>query len=221
MTPRAREIRDRAWQDRAMGHERSLSPDAVAYLASLERVKHVPTSEVERLFAERGHPAPPVWLSFHERFAGYLQRGADTIEWGLAFDRDCWLGAMEVEVELDEGRRRIVCGDAHPSYECWLYDDGDYTGEGIRAVLFEVKLERDALVWRLASRGPRRTWHCAVDSGKLAERLSVVTAATDKYYTTWAAEDVVAFQGHIGDSSTHIYALSTAESRARRLLGLP
>jgi hypothetical protein len=74
---------------------------------------------VEQMLVDGGYPCPSVWLDFHERYAGYIEKfGKDAALWGLAHPRAIWVDTNSVEAEFDDSDESwtITCADVHPSY---------------------------------------------------------------------------------------------------------
>ena len=69
-----------------------LSKRARLFLSGLKRVTPIPTKRVETLLSGNYPPnAVATWLSFHERYAGYIDRTAnDASLWGIAHHKTHW-----------------------------------------------------------------------------------------------------------------------------------
>lgn len=132
------------------------------FLATLRRDTPVPTAVVEQRIRDAGHPAHPVWLEFHDAYAGYIEELApgDVAFWGLshAADRDpppIWVNPDEVLITPADGRlpEGIGCADAHPVHDYELLANGHFLGIGGPAESFDRKLERHGLMMDFYSRG--------------------------------------------------------------------
>ncbi|MFY0540408.1 hypothetical protein [Nannocystis pusilla] len=96
-------------------------------------------------------------MTFHERYAGYLERlGQDWAIWGLVHKNPTWLSPMQPDIdrESNEDTWYITCADAHPSYEYRLDNRGEVVGT--RAESFDIEVERSALGWDFRQRGETR-----------------------------------------------------------------
>lgn len=183
----------------------NLSSRALAYLATLRRVDHVPVGEVSEALKRAGCPVVDVWIDFHMRFGGYEEVIGDEIAtWGIVHSAPQWLDAGEVSFELRGDMLRIVCADVHPSYDYWLNSNGEFVGLGGGAPCetFDVKIERDAMFWEATAQD--RPWSLDLDLLKVAGSVDtlrrvvdaeIVAEASDKYTTCWKARDVIVIQG--------------------------
>jgi hypothetical protein len=88
-----------------------------------------------------------VWLTFHERYAGYSENlGGDVARWGLAFESASWLARRQVAfIRFDGEITSIACADVHPSHDYLLFTEGEFVGPLSVSSSFEIKVERDAL----------------------------------------------------------------------------
>jgi hypothetical protein len=97
-----------------------LSERARRYLASLRRIKAVPTPEVERALREQGLPCFSAWLDFHERYAGYVEPlGAEVAIWGIVHENSHWIKPGRAAVEKSHGEEAewlVACAEVHGSY---------------------------------------------------------------------------------------------------------
>ncbi len=161
---------------------------AELYLASLKRVDIVPIDAVRTLAAKQGIALTEPLIQFHERFAGYTeQMGRDVAVWGLVHARPQWLTPYTLEV-FDAGEVLMACADAHPSYDYTLTMSGEFVGSGAGGPCesFEVKVERNAEVWRVMNSGGRLDLEQSTmpHSAQLAwienQHLDMVPAASDK-----------------------------------------
>ncbi len=121
----------------------SLSEAAIQFLATLERLPHVPTRQVESILLAAGQPCFEPWLAFHDQFAGYVERmGRDVAVWGLMHERPQWLSPLEadIEPEKDGVTLYITCADVHPSYSYQLDNKGEFLG--FPAECFATHVER-------------------------------------------------------------------------------
>jgi hypothetical protein len=161
-----------------------LSSRARRFLATLERRPAVPTAEVEAIITGSGFPCFAPWLTFHERYAGYVERSAhDWFIWGLAHRNPYWLGANAVDVdsELDGKTWYITCADGHPSYTYRLEHTGEFLGGPAES--FDIHVERLALGWEFKQRGAARV--CSVDELRDPAFRQVFEARVKPY---WVAE---------------------------------
>ncbi len=131
----------------------ALTTRATTYLATLERTPTPSTAEVEAALRERSLPRFDSWLSFHERYAGYVEPlGRDKAVWGLIHGQGTWLkNTPDVDREVKEERWYVRCADVHPSYNYTLDHSGEFLAHPART--FDVKVERDALVHELGRQG--------------------------------------------------------------------
>ena len=135
--------------------EAALSPLAQHYLAQLTRTRPVPTSKVERLLLDEGWPRFEAWVSFHERYAGYVQlSGSEFFVWGLVHKDPQWLppGEPDVDKEPNKNVWYVACADGHPSYNYRLDQKGTFLGGPSRT--FDIFVERLALIWEFKRSGP-------------------------------------------------------------------
>ncbi len=185
----------------------NLSSQANEYLNSLRRHATAPAAEVAELLRRRKVPEYEHWLDFQCRYGGYEERIAhDRAIWGLVHHDSEWLPPNELVIELDDEKRQIACADTHPSYDYWLDEYGQFFSSGHIAVCgsFEVKVERDAILWNAIKVGGR-SWTVDFDNllvgaaGSATGLCSAVNAevsegASDQYATCWVGRDVVVFE---------------------------
>lgn len=184
----------------------SLSPRAQRYLAKVPRGSAVPVERVAEALREIDAPVFDVWLDFHARYAGYVESlGNDSAVWGLAHTDSYWQNPMAASAKRYDTGWRVVCAEAHPSYEYWLHENGEFSscGGGGRCESFEVKLERDGVVYETFTEG--RSWtldFALLEAARTTEKLcrlvgaQVIPEASDKYVTTWRAPDIIVFAHH-------------------------
>lgn len=151
----------------------ALTNRANAWLATLPREPALDTARVEQLIVDAGWIAHPVWLDFHDRYAGYIEEvGPDDFAiWGLARAADAdppsrWRDADAVTIfEGHDGYpESISCADAHPVHEYELRADGRFPGIGGPVPTFDMKIERHGVMHEYLSRGPsRRTLITKID----------------------------------------------------------
>ena len=134
-----------------------LSNRAKSFLATLERRPAIPTKDVELIICDQGLPCFPVWLDFHERYAGFLEVfGRDWAIWGLVHNNPEWLRSRKAEVDREPHEEvwYITCADAHPSYSYRLDNKGEFLGDPAES--FDIHVERIALGWDFHQRGQSR-----------------------------------------------------------------
>jgi hypothetical protein len=143
----------------------TLSQRAQDFLASLRRDDPVPVEQVVKLLAEQGIDPIPAWIEFHERYAGYWEDiGSDDFAvWGLAHKQVQGVASTPNSVYVDkttDGRPvTIMCADVHPSWDYLLTPKGEFIGPPFRCETFDVKVERNALMWEFTHAGPvERIW---------------------------------------------------------------
>ena len=123
-----------------------LSIRANAFLATLERHSRIPTKDVESIIRDQGLPCFAVWLDFHDRFSGYLERfGRDWAIWGLVHQNPQWLLPRKADADREPNEELwyITCADAHPSYSYRIDSKGEFLSAP--AISFDVHIERIAL----------------------------------------------------------------------------
>ncbi|MEM6993477.1 MAG: hypothetical protein AAF721_23385 [Myxococcota bacterium] len=139
-----------------------LTQYATDFLATLRRDTAVPTALVEKRIRDAGHDPHPVWLEFHDEYAGYIEEltPGDNAFWGLchAADREpppVWVDADQVHITPPSGQlpQGIVCADAHPVHDYELLANGHFLGVGGPAESFDRKLERHGLMMAFYKRG--------------------------------------------------------------------
>ena len=146
----------------------ALSERAQSYLATFNRRQPVPVGLVADALARSGCPRLDRWLDFHSRFAGYEELiGRDLAVWGIVHAEPTWLDPDEATVELRDGEWRVICADVHPSYDYWLDSRGHFVGLGNGGPYeaFDVKVERDAVMWEASAHG--HAWSIAFDLMRL------------------------------------------------------
>lgn len=202
----------------------SLSPRALACLASMRRNDPVPVSEVVEALKREGCPAFDTWLDFQARYGGYEENlGDDVAIWGLMHREPAWLAPGEVSVERRGEGWRIECADVHPSYDFWLHSNGEFvsTGGGGHYQTFDVRVERGAVFWEGTTQG--RSWRMdwdllkavgSVDELQHLSRAERVPEASDKYSTCWRADDLIIVSGE-GPAQVWIDANRRAHLLAR------
>ncbi|MFV8750290.1 hypothetical protein ACNOYE_07045 [Nannocystaceae bacterium ST9] len=124
-----------------------MTPTAIEYLATLERFSAVSTRKVETILQAAGR-CFDVWLSFHEQFAGYVERiGHDVAVWGIVHQQPRWLAPLTPDMETEKcgAEFYVTCADVHPSYNYKLNDIGEFLGFPARD--FVVHVERSAAGW--------------------------------------------------------------------------
>lgn len=163
-----------------------LSKQASAFIQGLNRGNCASPALVTKALSAMGL-RNDLWVSFHTHYGGLLVPASqsEVIRYGLAFDDSDWTESDELVVEDDRGRLRIYCSDAHPSHECWLYEDGQWSGFGTRARSFEVKLERDWLVSRAHQAGAQFTSRLEPPS---KEKMDLVDEASDQFFKFFRLE---------------------------------
>lgn len=171
---------------------RNLTQLAQDYLASLPRVRAVPTKVVRALVEEEmdDPAAVDIWIDFHDQFAGYVEPicpGMDAV-WGLANLDPGGVHPPMIEIdydfEHDKETAYISCATRFGRYEYHLDKDGSFWSPSARD--FGVRVERLALVWDLEnwgelsaiSRSELRDPSMLSEWGKTVD----IPEATDKYY---------------------------------------
>lgn len=157
------------------------------WLSKLER-RRAPSVEKAREALKRAGAEPfEAWLSFHERYAGYVEPiGQELAVWGLVHDSPAWLkkDAVEVEHVAAEKLWLVACADVHPSYEYRLDQSGALL-EG-PASNFDVHVERLALRSWFCTSGQAPTLAYNVKKPKLVERIraetELVPEASDAHF---------------------------------------
>lgn len=180
-----------------------LSPTALAYLTTLERIPAVPVQQVADALKRANCPVFQTWLDFHSRFAGYVETiGRDNAVWGIMHASPGWPWiANEAEVEARSDDWYVVCADVHPSYDYKLNSAGNFIsyGGGGSHETFAKKVEIRALFWDACKGG--RSWklesELAQKSRDNPESLArwsgaeMVAEASDKFSTYWRGHDVI------------------------------
>jgi hypothetical protein len=162
----------------------TLSKRAEQYLATFER-RAAPSADALRArLRQLELPELEPWLTFQVRYV--LSSPRDEIVLGCLHEKSVWLPESGIDFEQDADAWFIACADAHPSYDYWIDQRGEFlgTGSGGPAVSFEKKLEQWSL---LNSLGPEhRHVHNSDQSmlQELARAASIVEAASDAY-STW------------------------------------
>jgi hypothetical protein len=137
----------------------------MAWLSTLVREQPLPTKVVEQLIRDAGGTPHPVWLDFHDRFAGYIEEVApgDLAIWGLARPLEAdppatWRQPESVFLTLptDDNDERISCAEAHPVHEYELRANGAFMGAGGPCPSFDMKVERQALMCEFRQAGTAR-----------------------------------------------------------------
>ncbi|WP_394831323.1 hypothetical protein LVJ94_32915 [Pendulispora rubella] len=144
------------------------------------------------------------WLEFQARYAGYEENlGNESAIWGIVHRDPFYLAANEVVAGQVRGRVVVMCADVHPSFEYSLYENGEFyvCGWFGRSETFDYKVERMAVVWEA---NEERAW---VSGEAFAPRspnamrallgqfgAEKVPEASDRFYTTWRATDIIAFE---------------------------
>jgi len=138
-----------------------LSERAQRYLSKLKRIKPVPTEEVERSLQRQEVECFPVWLEFHERYAGYVQeQGFAIAVLGIVHARTAWFTPGEAEVSRSYDNNAdwyVWCAEAHPSFEYRLGDNGFFR-HCPPASRFEVYLERGAAKLEFLAQPGAKYW---------------------------------------------------------------
>lgn len=169
-----------------------ISPRLTEFLASLTRLDAVPVADVERMLLDAGGPVPPIWLDFHERYAGYvLELGDDSGVLGLAHERGTWLEPHALRLFRRQDRRvwGIACADIHPSYEYVLDTEGEFVGGPAES--FDVYIEQFACIWTFTKtkfRGlPFKQIRSPEFRAEVLARASLefVAEASDRYSKVW------------------------------------
>ena len=164
----------------------SLTERANRYLESLERRPAVSTERVQRAIEDQGVEPFDAWLTFQERYAGYVQPlGRDQAVWGLVHEKAKWMRPNAVV--LEERVRNFwfaVCADVHPSYGFWLNCEGEITNGPASSV--EVYIERLAVQWEFCGDSPRLPFidYSVTDSSvldHLADEGQRIEEASDHY----------------------------------------
>lgn len=134
-----------------------LSSRAKRLLERLERRPAIETADVESIIRAQGYPCLPIWLEFHDRYAGYVEVfGRDCAVWGLVHENPEWLLPRKAEIDREPNEETwyITCADAHPSYSYRLDNRGEFLGDP--AVSFDVHVERVATFAEFQERVPCR-----------------------------------------------------------------
>ena len=140
----------------------TLTNRATDWLATLSRESPLPTKTVEQLLLDGGHTPHPMWLEFHDNYAGYAEEigPGDVAFWGLARAEDAkpspnWFDPNTVYVVPPTRRlpEAIRCADAHPVHDYALGCDGGFRGIGGPAETFDMKLERHGVKMEFYARG--------------------------------------------------------------------
>jgi hypothetical protein len=180
-----------------------LSERAQRYLSRLKRITPVPTEEVRRVLERQGTARFPVWLDFHERYAGYVEpQGLDTAVLGIVHARSHWIkpGAAAVSRSYEASAEWFVtCAEAHPSYVYELGDTGFFRAPA--AASFEMALERHAARVEFSGQPRAKSWlqlRQWPPSPTLIEQLKrdarVVPEGSDAHYRLWLGERFYALQ---------------------------
>ena len=124
------------------------------------REKPFPTKRVEELLIEGGHTPHPIWLDFHDTYAGYIQPvgGGDAAIWGLVRDHEpkYWFEPGAIPYVSKTPRKpgeTVPCADVHPVHDYLLDSDGRFHWLGGACRTFEIMLERQGLVHGLYQQG--------------------------------------------------------------------
>ncbi len=167
-----------------------LTERAQKYLASLDRIRPVPTAEVERVLRNQGSVCPPVWLDFHERYAGYVEPmgGTDTAIWGIVHENSYWLAPGQAHIaesrEVDVNWF-VACAEVHGSYVYELGDTGMFRQRSAES--FDIKVERNAarVTFMREAVGRPRMWVRLKDPAfveRVRRETVVVPEASDRFY---------------------------------------
>jgi hypothetical protein len=174
-----------------------ISARAREWLATLERRSAPSVAEVREALKRAGAPAFEPWLSFQERYAGYVEPiGREVSVWGLLHESPAWApkNAVEVEHTAAEDLWLVTCADVHPSYEYRLDQKGALLAGPARS--FDVHVERVALRAWFCSRGQAPTLAFNVKKPKLVERISaeteLVREASDEHFEHYLGADILA-----------------------------
>ena len=174
----------------------TLTDRAIAYLATFSRQPAPSPSVLEAALRVRNQPVFDAWLAFQYKYAGYVEPlGHDTAIWGIIHEQGTWLKSVpDVEHDLVEEQWLVRCADVHPSYNYLLDQGGAYRGYP-PAMDFDVKIERDALIYDLSLRGklksfyssdlnqPREDLLRAIQEAKRVE----VAEASDSFFRYYAS----------------------------------
>lgn len=193
----------------------NLSARAQTYLGRLHRSEPLSSDAVAEALRAAGVPRFASWLDFHDRFGGFHEViGKDTAIWGIVHAHPTWLSPGEPEAERDESGWRVMCADIHPSYDYWLTERGEFVGtvENDICENFDVKVERNALLWSV-SEAMGRKWSIdsrnellkaagGLDSLLQRSGAAIETPASDRYQSWWVAGDMIVC---VGSPSPTVY----------------
>ena len=179
-----------------------LTPRAISYLSSLLRHDPLSTEEVADALDRAGSPRFDAWLEFHSMFGGYEEViGLERAVWGIAHADSFWVDPYEAAVERNGSRWRVFCAAVHPSYDYWLYSDGEFRSSGGLYESFATKVERDALFWQ-ACMG-NRSWTLEAQLHGSAPEITALCASlgmrfssesSDKYSACYESGDTILVQ---------------------------
>jgi hypothetical protein len=173
-----------------------LTERAERYLARLQRIPPVPVSTVEKVIRDRGQKYFDSWLSFHDRYAGYVEPlGRDTAIWGIVHAQSHWIkpGHAIVEKEPHENVWYVTCAEVHPSYNYLLDDQGEFLGRPAQS--FDIKVERNAILDEFVS--SKQSKFVLAEELRQAGlsaaspddfRRHLIEAASDKYFRYYVTE---------------------------------
>jgi len=190
-----------------------LSDRANDWLTTLPRQPAVSTESVcEVLIRNKTEPFES-WLSFHERFAGYIEPiGVDIAHWGLMHENPHWLPPNDVVSDYDEVEKFwcIACADAHPTYEYQL-DQHGVLHSAVTTCTFEVYIERRALQWWFCSQSanPKLTLNATAPSlvDRIETETKLVQEASDEHYLHRLGDRILAIREIANNRWVEVYTL--------------
>jgi hypothetical protein len=177
-----------------------LTERAQSYLNLLERLRPVPTRQVEKVLRDQGSPCFQPWLDFHERYAGYVEPlGLDRAIWGIVHEQSRWIeqGSANVDREIREETWYVTCAEVHPSYNYLLDNKGEFLGDPAES--FDIKVERNALRREFFSgRGVAARVEYHPKGAELIDRLRrdsrLIEEASDSFFRYFRGDDFVAIE---------------------------
>jgi hypothetical protein len=206
-----------------------LTPRAEKYLTTLRRHPAVPVERVAEALRRAGCAPNPIWLDFHERYAGYQEPlGNESAIFGIVHADSYWIPPGEACVEEENGRYSVMCAEVHGSFDYRLEDDGAFSscGGGGPCASFDGKIEQNAVF--VETRTDGRRWVRSFDFTRVPagglEPLRValgaerVDEASDRFASVWRGRDVLWLEGVGAGGALCLWMVDSVVGRVRAVL---
>lgn len=202
-----------------------LSPAAEDYLARLTRRWVPPLDVARRAYREAGVELPEVVAAIQERFGGYvIPVGLGIAVLGIYHGRRAkhLLNGFDYDDERDlDGEYIFACADAHPSYDFFVTDTGEFCGSGCGggATSLAMKIEKFAVY--SAVDGEAWDW-CSVRHPEACPALDeyIVPEASDGISAMYRTPDIIV-QRFADNDSDLVLARRAAQPLFAEWLQLP